>query len=73
MKKLNIIFVLILITTSCSESVTQVDNSNSPEQANQLVDNEIKLRPAPNPDKNAYFVDLHVHRNQFRKLGKTQM
>ena len=61
MKKLNIIFVLILITTSCSESVTQVDNSNSPEQANQLVDNEIKLRPAPNPDKNAYFGDLHVH------------
>ena len=61
MKKLNIIFVLILITTSCSESVTQVDNSNSPKQANQLVDNEIKLRPAPNPDKNAYFGDLHVH------------
>lgn len=61
MKKLNIIFVLILITTSCSESVTQVDNSNSPRQANQLIDNEIKLRPAPNPDKNAYFGDLHVH------------
>ncbi|MDA8884918.1 DUF3604 domain-containing protein [Gammaproteobacteria bacterium] len=61
MKNLKIIFVLIFIINSCSESASQIDNPQSLDQDKLLTNNQIKLRPAPNPDKNAYFGDLHVH------------
>jgi len=61
MKNLKIIFVLIFIIISCSESASQIDNPQSLDQDKLLTNNQIKLRPAPNPDKNAYFGDLHVH------------
>ena len=61
MKNLKIFFVLIFIISSCSESVPQIDNSQSLNQEKSLTDNQIKFRPAPNPDMNAYFGDLHVH------------
>ena len=61
MKNLKIFFVLIFIISSCSESASQIDNPQSLNQEKPLTDNQIKLRPAPNPDMNAYFGDLHVH------------
>jgi hypothetical protein len=62
MKKiLNTLCVLVTITlVACS------DENNKPADTQVLSEKpvtlaEIKPRPLPNPDKNAYFGDLHVH------------
>ena len=60
MKKQNILFIfLILFISACSdinESKELVELTSFEDQKKQ-----IQTRPAPNPDRNAYFGDLHVH------------
>ena len=60
MKKQNILFIfLILFISACSdinESKELVELTPFEDQKKQ-----IQPRPAPNPDRNAYFGDLHVH------------
>jgi len=62
MKKiLNIFGILVIITlVACS------DENNKPADTQVLTEEPVTLgqiqpRPVPNPDKNAYFGDLHVH------------
>ena len=60
MKKQNILFIfLILFISACSdinESKELVELISFEDQKKQ-----IQTRPAPNPDRNAYFGDLHIH------------
>ena len=57
MKKKNFIVIsLIILINACSET-----NENSKLVELEEQDNYIQPRPEPNPDKNAYFGDLHVH------------
>ena len=57
MKKQNFIVIsLIILINACSET-----NENSKLVELEEQDNYIQPRPEPNPDKNAYFGDLHVH------------
>jgi len=57
-------FILIFITflISCSEESNPSLNTQNNSITNLQVDSNIaKSRPAPNPNRNAYFGDLHVH------------
>ena len=57
-------FILILTTflISCSEESNLSSNTQNNSITNLQVDSDFaKLRPAPNPNRNAYFGDLHVH------------
>ena len=57
-------FILILATflISCSEESNLSSNTQNNSITNLQVDSNIaKSRPAPNPNRNAYFGDLHVH------------
>ena len=57
MKKENfLVIALILFINACSET-----NENSKPIEAEEKDNYLQPRPLPNPDKNAYFGDLHVH------------
>ena len=57
MKKENfLVIAFILFINACSET-----NENSKLIEVEEIDNYIQPRPLPNPDKNAYFGDLHVH------------
>ena len=57
MKKQNFIVIsLIILINACSET-----NENSKLVELEEQDNYIQPRPEPNPDKNTYFGDLHVH------------
>ncbi|MGA1511269.1 MAG: DUF3604 domain-containing protein, partial [Gammaproteobacteria bacterium] len=60
-KILNSLGVLVTITlAACSDSNSNfADTKVLSEQPVALA--EINPRPLPNPDKNAYFGDLHVH------------
>ena len=68
--RLTLLAACILTTTGCGESAIPDLNLESPlTTANGTVRNSIletnreilDLRPAANPDRNAYFGDLHVH------------
>jgi len=57
-------FILILATflISCSEESNLSSNTQNNSITNLQVDSDFaKSRPAPNPNRNAYFGDLHVH------------
>jgi len=57
-------FILIFTTflISCSEENNPSSNTQNNSITNLQVDSNIaKSRPAPNPNRNAYFGDLHVH------------
>ena len=57
MKKENfLVIALIFFINACSET-----NENSKPIEAEEKDNYLQPRPLPNPDKNAYFGDLHVH------------
>ena len=57
MKKENfLVIAFLLFINACSET-----NENSKLIEVEEKDNYIQPRPLPNPDKNAYFGDLHVH------------
>ena len=57
MKKKNFIVIsLIILINACSET-----NENSKLVQVEEQDNYIQPRAEPNPDRNAYFGDLHVH------------
>ena len=49
--------LIFFILNACSESEQKI----STEQYAQEIKKDIYPRPKPNPDKNAYFGDLHVH------------
>ena len=49
--------LIFFILNACSESEQKI----STEQYAQEIKQDIYPRPKPNPDKNAYFGDLHVH------------
>ena len=54
--RLTILFFIISLVSSCSQEDTSIDSS--------VFDKEISSsyeRPKPNPEKNVYFGDLHVH------------
>ena len=60
MKKQNILFIfLLLFISACSDGndSKELDDLTSFEDRQK----QIQPRPAPNPDRNAYFGDLHVH------------
>ena len=60
MKKQNILFIfLLLFVSACSDGneSKELDDLTSFEDRQK----QIQPRPVPNPDKNAYFGDLHVH------------
>ena len=49
--------LIFFILNACSESEQKI----STEQYVEEIKKDIYPRPKPNPDKNAYFGDLHVH------------
>ena len=59
MRLINIFLVCFLVLCSCTDT----------NQSNEIIDStsykeqktKIQVRPLPNPNKNAYFGDLHVH------------
>ena len=54
--RLTILFFIISLVSSCSQEDASIDSS--------IFDKEISSsyeRPKPNPEKNVYFGDLHVH------------
>ena len=59
MRLINIFLVCFLVLCSCTDT----------NQSNEIIDStsykeqktKIQIRPRPNPDRNAYFGDLHVH------------
>ena len=64
MKTQNIFFIsIILIISACSDldksTESEIVKSSSVEKSIQGI--QIQPRPAPNPNKSAYFGDLHVH------------
>ena len=52
-----IVFLLSIQTNEASES-SPVDLISTNSQIDEKI---LQLRPPPNPDKNVYFGDLHVH------------
>ena len=60
MKKQNIMLVsFLLVMGACSETYEPKEANNLSALENQK--NTIQFKPEPNPDRNAYFGDLHVH------------
>ncbi len=51
-----IVIALIIFINACSET-----NENSKSIEVDEKENYEQPKPLPNPDKNAYFGDLHVH------------
>ena len=59
MRLINIFLVCFLVLCACTDT----------NQSNEIIDStsykeqktKIQVRPLPNPNKNAYFGDLHVH------------
>ena len=59
MRLINIFLVCFLVLCACTDT----------NQSNEIIDStsykeqktKIQIRPRPNPDRNAYFGDLHVH------------
>jgi hypothetical protein len=60
MKKQNIMLVsFLLVMGACSETYEPKEVNNLSALENQK--STIQYKPEPNPDRNAYFGDLHVH------------
>ena len=58
--KNNLLAVFTLLIASCSD-VNNPKNSEVSLHDKPLLEVQTQPRPLPNPDKNAYFGDLHVH------------
>ncbi len=58
--KNNLLAVFALLITSCSD-VNNSKNFAVSLHDKPLLEVQTQPRPLPNPDKNAYFGDLHVH------------
>jgi hypothetical protein len=58
--KNNLLVVFMLIIASCSDA-NKSTNLEVSLHDKPLLEVQIQPRPLPNPDKNAYFGDLHVH------------
>ena len=58
--KNNLLVVFVLIIASCSD-VNKSKNFEVSLHDKPLLEVPVQPRPLPNPDKNAYFGDLHVH------------
>ena len=57
---------LVMLGAGCSEPDPSTDTTTGrrrgfPERNFEISDDVVWVRPAPNPDRNAYFGDLHVH------------
>ncbi|MDG2061285.1 MAG: DUF3604 domain-containing protein [SAR86 cluster bacterium] len=62
MKIWNLTFLFIIMMVACSEVDTSSEELASASSIKPTEDKKIiELRFAPNPNKNAYFGDLHVH------------
>ena len=55
-KQTFVLITLLILVNACSDS-----NNNTQIVETAEKDTYVQLRPEPNPDKNAYFGDLHVH------------
>ena len=59
--------MMLTLGSGCEDSSPPVDGQQSsarrgfPEQNHEIDDELVWVRPAPNPERNAYFGDLHVH------------
>ena len=58
--KNNLLVVWALVIASCSDLNKSI-NSEVSLHDKPLLEVQTQSRPLPNPDKNAYFGDLHVH------------
>ncbi|RCL41217.1 MAG: DUF3604 domain-containing protein [Gammaproteobacteria bacterium] len=61
MKQHKLLFLIIFILISCSETQYQTHSSNLTPEVKLMIEKDIASKSAPNPYKNAYFGDLHVH------------
>ena len=61
MKQHKLLFLIIFILISCSETNYQTHSSKLTPEVKLMIEKDIALKSAPNPYKNAYFGDLHVH------------
>ena len=61
MKNQQILFVLAFALSACGEAESPSETLDGATQPVPVVSNELTVQPAPNPNKNAYFGDLHVH------------
>ena len=58
--KNNLLIIVVLTVAACSDA----NNSKNFEVSlhdKPIIETQLQPRPLPNPDKNAYFGDLHVH------------
>ena len=61
MKQHKLLFLIIFILISCSETNYQTHSSKLTPEVKLMIEKDIASKSAPNPYKNAYFGDLHVH------------
>ena len=61
MKQHKLLFLIIFILISCSETQYQTHSSKLTPEVKLMIEKDIASKSAPNPYKNAYFGDLHVH------------
>ena len=59
LKKIFSFIVLIVFLVSCSEFERKTEKELAQEKFEDI--SLVEYKPSPNPDKNAYFGDLHVH------------
>ena len=59
MRLINIFLVCFLVLYACTDTNQSNEIINSTSYKEQKA--KIQLRPQPNPNRNAYFGDLHVH------------
>ena len=61
MKQHKLLFLILFILISCSETNYQTHSSKLTPEVKLMIEKDIASKSAPNPYKNAYFGDLHVH------------
>lgn len=61
MKHLKLLFLITFILISCAETNYQTHSSKLTPEVKSMIEKDISSKSAPNPYKNAYFGDLHVH------------
>ena len=61
MKQHKLLFLIFFILISCSETNYQTHSSKLTPEVKLMIEKDIASKSAPNPYKNAYFGDLHVH------------
>ncbi len=61
MKRIVAVTAVLVYTFSLVGTLTSCKKSNQPEQAQQGPPGAAESAPAPNPDRNAYFGEEHIH------------